>query len=156
MTLAEDTYFASEKGQSMVELAIALPVLILLLLAAADFGRLLYFWMAVNSAARAGAQYGSQTVITAASSSKIILAATTDGSSISGLTATTCQCTCASGTIQVCPGTCSGSSYYCPSGSEATYLEVDTQATFHTIISYPGIPSSITVKGRAIMQVKGS
>jgi Flp pilus assembly protein TadG len=44
------------RGQSMTELALAAPALVLLFLAAADFGRLFYTWIAVNNAARAGAQ----------------------------------------------------------------------------------------------------
>jgi len=50
---------------------------------------------------------------------------------------------------------CSGSNYNCTNSPQATYVEVDTQATFNTIVSYPGIPSSLTVKGTAIMQVAG-
>lgn len=136
----------------MVELAIALPVLVLLLLAAADFGRLFYVWIGVNNAARAGAQYGSQTLTNAANTTGMKLAATTDGSNISGLTAAASQCTCVSGTSVT---VCSGSAYNCTNAPHATYIEVDTQATFHTIVSYPGIPSSITIKGQAIMQVSG-
>ena len=136
----------------MAELAIALPALVLLFLGAADFGRLFYMWIAVNNAARAGAQYGSQNVITAANISGMETAATTDGSNIGGLTATANQCTCASGTSVT---VCSGSNYNCANALSATYVEVDTQATFHTVVSYPGIPSSITVTGKAIMQVEG-
>jgi Flp pilus assembly protein TadG len=136
----------------MVELAFALPVLVLLLLAAADFGRLFYVWIAVNNAARAGAQYGSQSVITAANSAGMILAALTDGANVAGLTATASQCTCATGTNVTA---CSGSSYNCTNAPYATYVEVDTQAPFSTIVPYPGIPSSLTVKGKAIMQVSG-
>jgi Flp pilus assembly protein TadG len=139
-------------GQSIVELAIVLPVLMLLLLAAADFGRLFYTWIAVNNAARAGAQYGSQTVITAANSAGMALAALTDGVNIAGLTASASQCTCVTG---ISVPVCSGSSYNCANAPQATYVEVDTQAPFSTIVSYPGIPSSITVKGKAIMQVAG-
>ena len=80
------------------------------------------------------------------------LAATTDGANISGLTATATQCTCVSGTSVT---VCSGSAYNCTSATQATYVEVDTQATFSTVVSYPGIPSSITVRGKAIMQVSG-
>ena len=143
---------ADSKGQSLVEMALAVPVLILLLLVAADFGRLFYTWIAVNSAARAGAQYGSQTLTNAADINGMKLAATTDGSNISGLTATASQCTCVSGTSVAA---CSGSNYNCTNAPQATFVEVDTQAAFHTIVNYPGIPSSITVKGTAIMQVAG-
>src|SRR5262249_33578475 len=93
------------RGQSIVELAIAAPVLVFLLLAAPDFGRLFYVWTAVNNAARAGAQFGSQTVTNAANSTGMVLAATTDGSNITGLSATASQCTCASGTsVPACSG----------------------------------------------------
>jgi hypothetical protein len=139
-------------GQSMAELALALPAIVLLFLAAADFGRLFYFWIALNSSARAGAQFGSQSVINAANTNGMKLAATTDGSNISGLTASASQCTCTSGTSVT---VCSGSSYNCSNAPSAAYVEVDTQATFKTVVSYPGIPSSITVKGKAIMQVSG-
>src|SRR5260221_4605902 len=57
---------AFAKGQAMVELAGAIFVLVPLLLAAADFGRLYYTNIEVMAAARAGAQYGSQSVTTAA------------------------------------------------------------------------------------------
>jgi len=136
----------------MAELALAMPALVLLLLAAADFGRLFYVWIGVNNAARAGAQYGSQALYYAGNSTGMQLAATTDGTSISGLTATASQCTCVSGTSVA---VCSGSNYDCTNSPKATFVEVDTQAPFSTVIRYPGIPSSITVKGQAIMQVSG-
>lgn len=142
----------SSSGQSLVELALAVPVLVLLLLAAADFGRLFYVWIAVNNAARAGAQYGSQTLTSAADTNGMKLAATTDGSNISGLTATASQCTCVSGTSVT---VCSGSNYNCTNAPQATFVKVNTQATFNTVVNYPGMPSSITVKGTAIMQVSG-
>jgi Flp pilus assembly protein TadG len=138
------------RGQSMAELALALPVLILLFLAAIDFGRAFYVWIAVNNAARAGAQYGSQTVITAADSAGMTLAATTDGANIPGISATASQCTCVPGTlVPPCPTS------YCTNAPQGTFVEVDTQAPFSTVSRYPGIPSSITVTGKAIMQVSG-
>jgi Flp pilus assembly protein TadG len=152
MHVCSSTPGRNASGQGLVELALALPVLILLLLGAADFGRLFYTWIAVNNAARAGAQYGSQTLTNAANTDGMKLAATTDGSNITGLTATASQCTCVSGTSVT---VCSGSNYNCTNSPQATYVEVDTQATFKTIVSYPGIPSSLTVKGAAIMQVAG-
>jgi Flp pilus assembly protein TadG len=152
MALRSSSPGGNASGQSLVELALALPVLILLLLAAADFGRLFYTWIAVSNAARAGAQYGSQTLTNAADSNGMTRAATTDGSNITGLQATASQCTCVSGTSVT---VCSGSNYNCTNAPKATYVKVDTQATFNTIVSYPGIPSSLTVKGTAIMQVAG-
>jgi Flp pilus assembly protein TadG len=54
----------SEKGQAMVELALMLPVLVLIFLPLADIGRLFYFGMTLTQAVRSGAQYGiSQDIV---------------------------------------------------------------------------------------------
>lgn len=138
-----------ERGQSTVELAVVVPVLLILLLAAADFGRIFYMSIEVMNAARAGAQYGSQTVITAADSAGMIAAAKADGSNLASLSATASQCTCASSTtVASCPST------YCTSARQATFVEVDTQGLFRTLVNYPGIPSSTTLSSKAIMQVQ--
>lgn len=138
------------RGQSAVELAFALPVLTLMLLGAADFGRVFFFGIAVNNAARAGAQYGSQTVITAADLTGMQAAATTDGSNVPSLTATASLCTCQSprGSVPACADS------YCDPNSNATFVEVDTSAPFSTLVNYPGIPHSMTLTGKAVMQVQ--
>jgi Flp pilus assembly protein TadG len=140
---------ADGRGQSSVELAVAVPILMLLLLAGTDFARVFYMSSGVSSAARAGAQYGSQSVITAADSAGMVAAAKTDGSNFSGLTATASQCTCAtSSTVKACP------SGYCTNAAQATFVQVTTTSVFQTLVSYPGIPSSTTLTGEAIMQVE--
>jgi Flp pilus assembly protein TadG len=130
--------FAS--GQSMAEMAVSIPILLLLLLAGMDCGPMFYMIIAVNNAARAGAQYGSQTFITAADE---------DGSRIPNLTVTANQCTCETSTlVPACP------SDYCTDDPSATFVEVDVQAPFHTLVNYPGIPSSKTLAAKASMQVE--
>jgi Flp pilus assembly protein TadG len=142
-------YCGWRKGQSAPELALVTPILLVLLLAGADFARVFYMTIAVNNAARAGAQYGSQTVITAANASGMIAAAKSDGANIPNLSATASQCTCeASITVAAC------SASYCTDNPNATFVEVDTSASFHTLVSYPGIPSSMTLSGKAIMAVQ--
>ena len=49
-----------DEGQSLVELALALPLLLLILLGLADFGRAFYYTTIISNAARAGAAYLSQ------------------------------------------------------------------------------------------------
>jgi len=137
------------RGQSTVELAVVVPVLLILLLTAADFGRMFYMSIEVMNAARAGAQYGSQTVITAADFAGMVAAAKTDGSDFTNFSATASQCTCASSTtVPGCP------SSYCTNAPQATFVEVDTQGLFRTLVNYPGIPSSTTLSSKAIMQVQ--
>jgi hypothetical protein len=138
-------------GQAAVELALLLPVVLILLLAAADFGRLFYMTIGLNSAARAGAQYGSRSVVTAADIAGIEDAALTDGSNIRGISATASQCSCITPPppeISACPQD------YCAADSGATFVRVKTMATFNTLVRYPGIPSQVSLTGSAVMQVQ--
>lgn len=48
---------ASLRGQTIVELALLLPILTMLMLGALDLGRAFYFYCGVANAARVGAQY---------------------------------------------------------------------------------------------------
>lgn len=48
-----------ELGQSLVEFAFMLPVLILVLVAAVDLGRAYYTYVAITNAAREGARFGA-------------------------------------------------------------------------------------------------
>ena len=48
------------RGQSVVEFALVLPILLLLLAATIDFGRLFYAYVAVENAAKEGALYGAR------------------------------------------------------------------------------------------------
>ena len=136
------------RGQSIVELALVLPVLMFLVLVGADFGRFCYVQIAVNGAARAGAQFASQTVVNAANTNGIIRAAQLDASNVPTLTATSSQCTCEPGSsVPACPAA------YCASDAQATFVQVNTQAPFQTLVRYPGIPSSLVLAGTATMQV---
>src|SRR5689334_1717722 len=49
----------SERGQSLTELAISFPLILLLLLGTLDFGMALYSYVIVRDAAQEGALYGS-------------------------------------------------------------------------------------------------
>jgi Flp pilus assembly protein TadG len=49
----------SERGQSTVELALAFPVLLLILMGVLDFGRAFFSYVSITNAAREGAQYGT-------------------------------------------------------------------------------------------------
>lgn len=105
--LSEDT------GQAFVELALVMPILILLLVGAVEVGRLAYAAIEVNNAARAGVAYAAQTHATAsdsATSGGLLLAATTEAPDIKSMTATTstsCSCETSAGVIPT-PGSCVG------------------------------------------------
>jgi Flp pilus assembly protein TadG len=49
----------SARGQSLVELALTLPLLLIILLGVVDLGRVYFSYMTVINAAREGARYGA-------------------------------------------------------------------------------------------------
>ena len=94
-----------DAGQSLVELALTLPLLILILLGAAEFARFAWASIETTNAARAGVQYGAQTHITASDNAGMQAAALNDGVNLSGLTATpshSCACSTAASTTVAC------------------------------------------------------
>jgi Flp pilus assembly protein TadG len=139
-------------GQALVELALMFPIFILLLVGAAEFGRLAYAAIEVSNAARAGASYGSQTHITASDFANIELAATQDAANISGLTATAADsCACSSGGAI----TCSTALTTCPSPARIIeYVQVNTTGIVDPLFHYPGLPTTFTLTGQAIMRVE--
>jgi Flp pilus assembly protein TadG len=141
-----------KSGQAATELALVAPVLAVLLIGAGDFARAFYFNQQVIAAARAGAQYASQSVTTASDTTGIRAAAIANGINVSGLDATSTSCTCQSppptGQTACANGYCNGAN------SQATYVTVTTTATFRTLVSYPGVPRTSTMSGKAIMQVQ--
>lgn len=137
----------SERGSSLVEMAIMLPFLLLLVIGVIDFGRAYYDSIEVASAARAGAQYG---VINPTDTTGMIAAAKSDtASDISTLTATAadgCMCSDGSGASASC-----GTTPSCTSGTrQVNYVQVNTSYTFKPYLPWPGIPASIPLTGQAI------
>ena len=143
----------NDVGQAFVELALILPVLVLLILGAAEVGRLAYASIEVSNSARAGVAYGAQNHITASDTQGIQRAATNDSTNIAG-TATpsvTLSCSCSSGTAI----TCANAGTQCVSPARIIeYVQVITSATVNTAFHYfPGLPATVTLHGRAIMRV---
>ncbi|HEY6959096.1 MAG TPA: TadE/TadG family type IV pilus assembly protein [Candidatus Limnocylindria bacterium] len=60
--------FADDSGQSLVEFALALPLLLVILLGVADLGRAFYYSSAIANAARVGAAYAAADASATASS----------------------------------------------------------------------------------------
>jgi hypothetical protein len=69
---------------------------------------------------------------------------------VANLTVTASQCTCGTATSSI--PACAAN--FCTNDPEGNYVVVNTQVPFTTIVKYPGVPSSITLKGQAVMQVQ--
>lgn len=57
LPLRHTTGTGHSRGQALVEFALILPILVLLLVIALDFGRIFFGWVSVTNAARVGANY---------------------------------------------------------------------------------------------------
>jgi Flp pilus assembly protein TadG len=146
----------SECGTSLIEFAFVAPVIIFLLLGMIELGRFGYFAILAANAARAGAQYGAQDLMTAYDTAGITNAAVQDGQNLTNWTtnggAVTVNQLCAvnGGTLHVC-----GLSIGGPGAPQNTiyYVQVQVQGEFNSLLNYPGLPSSLPISGSATMRV---
>jgi Flp pilus assembly protein TadG len=144
---------SSEEGQSIFELAVMAPLLLLLMAGAVVLGGFIYDGIEVGNAARAGVQYGAQNLLTAGDSAGIASAAKTDASQVANLTvspSTYCACDSSKTTAVACPTT---NVSPCASTDHLDYfVQVIASSTFTPLIRFPKLPSSITISRTAIQQ----
>ncbi len=133
-----------EGGASLVEVALLVPVLVLLLVGVIDFGMAYYLDIEIGNAAYAGAIYGSQNNTDTTGMQN---AAVKDAANVKNMTATaTYGCECSDGTNQV--PSCTKQPTGC-SVNPVNYVQVTTSATYKTLFPWPGIPSSFPMQGLA-------
>lgn len=146
----------SGAGDSLVELALLLPILTMLLVGTVDLGRLAYMSIEVSNAARAGVQYGQQNSGTWSDTNGMQTAATNDAPDLVGanngnLTAVAsywCQCSDGTTVTPNCfPGTPS-----CATTHRVNYVKVVTTATYKAWFPCPGIPSTANLSSQAVMR----
>jgi Flp pilus assembly protein TadG len=143
-----------DAGQSLVEIALTLPMLIALLVGAAEFASVAYVAIEVSNAAKAAVAYGAQNPTTVADTTGIQNAAILDANNItltsSDVTVSTAG-VCSSGAA--CTGansTCTNTDCQTNAGDHIeTILTVGTSYTFKPAVHLPGLPASYTLRGHA-------
>lgn len=140
------------RGAALTEMAILLPVLILLLLGSVDFGRGFFDALAVESAANAGAQYGGIDTVTAKDTAGIRAAVLADlGKTPGNRTVDVVverYCNCKGGVSVAC------SSGSCGTSTPRTYVSVTVEMPFVTMLDYPGIPHSMILRRTALQRAR--
>ena len=137
-----------QEGNALVEFALTMPVLIVLVLGAAELGSITYASVEVANAARAGVSYGCQTSTTAADTTGIQNTAAADAPDVTlGTTTVTTSCICSDGSASTCKTT------DCSTSNIETILTVQTQASVTPLIHIPAVPTSFTVHGQAVQKV---
>lgn len=150
-----------EHGQALIEVALTMPLLLLLMLGAVEFGRLAFAAIEVSNSAKAAAQYGAQNHLTALDLPGMLQAAQNEYFSTgltlispakTGNTYTGYACTCANNGDVV---SCTDNSVIapaCPGSYVEVQITVQTQATFDPWIHVAGV-NSVTLNGSAIQMV---
>lgn len=136
-----------EAGSALIETAAVLPLLITIVVGAAELARVAYAAIEVANAARAGAQYGTQSGFTASDTTGISNAAAADAANLTGLTTTSSYtCACSDGSASTCQPT------DCTNSQIEQTLTVNTQASIDPLVHLPGLPTQYTLKGQAIQK----
>ena len=152
-----------QRGSVLAEFAVCIPVILLMVLGAIDFGRVWTLATASANAAQAGAQYGAQSVPLSADlvgiraavvsdlQSSVVLRAGADdgGPVITDFTITPERyCECSNGVGIGCTDTCFGGA------KPLVFVSVQVASTFKTLFDYPGIPSEIPVTRAAVLRAR--
>ena len=137
---------ANEEGSSLVEVALVLPIMLLLLVGSVDFGRAYYAEMEVSSAASAGAIYGVQQPADTAGMKAAAVLSAGDVTGLSATGSTGCECSDGTSASPNCAATPTCSA------NVVNYVQVTTSVTFTPTLRYPGIPATISLQGFARMR----
>lgn len=140
---------AANEGNALVELALVLPILATLLTGVADFGLMAYDAMALNQAARAGAQYGFTNRTDTSGIQAAVLAAS--GLSSTKLTVTTSY-QCYDGTAVAYPTACASADQ--DNGQTRVYLKVTVTEPYSLILPWPGVTNPTPLTGTAVVPIK--
>lgn len=139
-------FIRSPAGGAAVELAVVFPVLVLLLIGVADYGRVFFTSIAVANAARAGAEWGANSPGNAfGPATNIENFAKQDGIEAGAITvaaATTCRC---GPNVVPCSTTPTCAGY----GVPRAFVEVTASKTVSLILPYPGVPNNLQIVRKA-------
>jgi Flp pilus assembly protein TadG len=128
------------RGTPAIEFGLIAPILGLLLLGVADFGRGYWDQLQVTGAAQAGASYAVNSgfsatgVANAVTNGSTTITATPVPTQFCGCPNVTAGVTSSAGTPPTCTGTCTGG------GTAGVYTTVNAQLSFTTIFPWPGLP----------------
>jgi Flp pilus assembly protein TadG len=152
---------SSNRGSSLVELAVALPVLIVIIAGTIDFARVFYLSVSLTDAARAGAQYGSYSVARSGNVAGMETAATNAIPDVTGVSADahrSCVCATDDGAFSdtsPSPNNCTDpAAVSCPGQHVVVTVTVTASKTFTTVMHVlPGVPTSIDLSRGATLRV---
>lgn len=120
----------SQRGQSLVELAVVIPMLLIISLGSIEFGRALYTYISITSAARGGVEYAATGPEQAEDTGGIREAVLSEADGFLNATETNPEIVVVTGNDT----------------QGRLYAEVTVKYDFSTIFSLPGIPATINLE----------
>jgi len=144
--------WGSERGGALVELAVVLPVLILIAIGVMDYGRVYYTSVTVANAARAAAEWGAYGRTGSSTSySDIQNFGNLEGADAGTITITptppVCRCSPTGGTVS-CTNSCGGY------GAPQVYVTATATKSVALILRYPGLPPTVTISRSATFRAQ--
>lgn len=147
----------TRRGNAIVEMAIAVPVLLVMVMGAVDFGRLYFEAVVAHNSAIVGSFYGAQEIRYAADSTGIRNAAAGDATDLDGFSSThevLCECLnggdYSTGTAQASCSDADCGAY----GAPRVYVKTRSAKSFSTMGWYPGVPQTTPVGGTGWVRVQ--
>lgn len=139
------------QGIAVIEFALVLSLLMLMLLAAGDFGRIFYAQIGLENAVRSGATYGTRVGGAYMDDAGILAAANADDGGLVGVSIAipSKTCTCADGSPVACDGHCVGSD-----PTPKIFLTVQADYDFASITGFPGLPTNVALRAKAVMRAQ--
>ena len=135
---------SGQKGNAMIETALASTVLFLMLCGVIDFGRAFHMTDVAVGAARAGAQYGIQSAANFGNYPGMVAAAQTDAQGIQNFSATA---------ESYCKDV-ANAPVDCAAVGARGYVKVKTSIVYNLIIPWPGLPNPLPIGGSAILRTQ--
>ena len=132
----------------MVELAVVLPVLILIAIGVMDYGRVYFTSVAVANAARAGAEWGAADVGHQTQFTNMENFAKLDGAEAAPLTVTASRvCRCGPSTV-ACSASCGAY------GPPRVFISVTASKVVTMLLNWPGLAPTVTVSRTATIRLQ--
>ena len=144
-----------KSGVMTVEFAVTGPLLILMMVGAADLSRMFFHAITVAGASGTGSFWGAQNTIKAISDDKITAIAEEDAVNLTDVTVTPelyCDCPTGSsgGTMVPCSDLQCASGY----GMPRVYAKTIVEQTFEVVLPWPGVPNPVVVNRETFTRVQ--
>ena len=143
---------SNRRGSVSVEFGLLSPLLMLMMVGAADFARIFYEAITISNAAEVGSLWGSQSNIYSVRYDDINTVVTNDAADLSGYgvsSTSAVYCDCPDGQEVSCTeGDCGAY------GLPRLYSEVTATQTFEPILPWPGIPNPVLITRTTYIRVQ--